>query len=190
MEGEETGILRVGLEVGGTLRFRRILVEIPTHDIIGSTVVGRDLLVTIHLDGSLGIGGVVVPGDERQDFIIGSRKLHLCSILILMDAIHHMSFRFHRHHMDKGTVGRMEVESVYGGLLINGLQIHTMVYRERIRISLRDIITVGILPSEEMVAEILGRRQRHLRTFIKDGAIGTDRHGAGFRRGITDMERI
>ena len=101
-----------------------------------------------------------------------------------------MAFGLHLHEVFAGSVGEIDVEIVDGGFLVDCLHRHVVVDIERERVALRYIVALGVLPSNEVIAEILGSGEGNLCAFVEDRALRTDRNRSGLRRFAADVELV
>ena len=91
-----------------------------------------------------------------------------------MDIAVDMAFRLHLYKVLACTAGEIDVEIVNGSLLIDSLHRHIVVYLECERITLRDIVTLRVLPSKEMIAEVLRCRESNLSALVEYRTLRTD----------------
>ena len=179
VQREQSGILSVAHIVGGTLAAGLVVVQVPAYDVVGGREVGRQLLMAVHADDALGIGQLVLPADEGQHLVVPCGQLHLGSLFIHAPVAHQGACRLNADQVGLRSCRQVELQFEGRFLAVGGGQPGVGRYLEAVGVGRRDNRSPVILPTGEVIAEVLSGRQGHFVALVEEVGIGRDAHLTG-----------
>ena len=136
---------------------------------------GCEVLLAVHSDGPLALGGAILPSCESQDVVVERRQSHFIALLIQASAIGvDVAFGLNLHQIGARAVGQSDVQGVSVHLLERGSERGVVGDVEGIGILARHLVAVGVDPCGEVIAEVLGDGERHGVAFVEQGGAGRD----------------